>query len=140
MKEDEDKLDFNLNPIYFDDNPIGFFDGAAADNICGVGIYLKLSTKHTMKAHFAGGTGNNMKAELMGLWGILFLSSYLSIKKLMVAGDSKVTIDWINDKSNLNLIYLSNWKVKIRRLRTGFETINFMHIHRQFNKVVDNLS
>jgi hypothetical protein len=29
VKEDEDKLDFILNPIYFDDNPIGFFDGAA---------------------------------------------------------------------------------------------------------------
>jgi hypothetical protein len=43
-----------------------------------------------------------MKEEIMGLWGILFLSSYLSIKNLMVAGDSKVTMDWINDKANLN--------------------------------------
>jgi hypothetical protein len=81
-----------------------------------------------------------MKVELMGLWGVILLSSHLSIKNLMVAGDSKVTIDWINDKSNLNLIYLNNWKDKIRRLKTRFETINFMHIHRQFNKVADSLS
>jgi len=53
---DEDKLDLILNPIYFDDNPIGFFDGIAAENICGIGIYLKLSFKHTVKAHFFGGT------------------------------------------------------------------------------------
>jgi hypothetical protein len=58
----------------------------------------------------------------------------------MVAGDSKVTIDWINDKSNLDLIYLSHWKDKIRCLKNGFETINFMHIHRQYNKEADNLS
>jgi hypothetical protein len=61
VKEDEDKLDLILNPIYFDDNPIGFFDGAAAENMCGIGIFLKLSYRHTVKAHFTGGTGNNMK-------------------------------------------------------------------------------
>jgi hypothetical protein len=99
VKEDKDKLDFILNPIYFDDNPIGFFDGAAVGNNCGIGLYLKISSEHTVKAHFAGGTGNNMKAELLGLWGILLLSSFFTIKKLMVAGDSKVTIDWINSKS-----------------------------------------
>jgi hypothetical protein len=110
VKEGEDKLDLILNPIYFDDNPIRVFDGSTADNICGIGIYLKLSTKHTVKTHFVRGIGNNMKAEIMGLWGIIFLSSYLSIKKLMVVGDSKVTIDWINDKSNLNIIYLGKTK------------------------------
>jgi hypothetical protein len=66
-KEEEDKLAFILNPIYFDDNPIGFFDGAVDDNICGIGIYLKISTEHIIKAHFAGGNGNNMKAEILGL-------------------------------------------------------------------------
>ena len=34
----------------------------------------------------------------------------------MVAEDSKVTIDWINSKSNLNLIYVNNWKDKIKSL------------------------
>jgi len=43
----------------------------------------------------------------------------LSISKLMVVGDSKVTIDWINDRSNLNLIYLHNWKEQIRVLKVS---------------------
>jgi hypothetical protein len=81
-----------------------------------------------------------MKAELMGLWGLLHLATYFSIKKLMVAGDSKVTIDWISDKAKLDLIYLSHWKDKISNLKQGFETLNFMHIHRQFNKIADSLS
>jgi len=76
----------------------------------------------------------------MGLWGILLLSTRLSIKNLMVAGDSKVTIDWINNKSNLDLIYLSHWKGMIKLLKNGFETIYFMRIHRQYNKVADKLS
>jgi hypothetical protein len=48
-----------------------------------------------------------MKTELLGLWGLLLLTSRLSIKKLMVARDSKVTIDLINAKSNLNMLYLN---------------------------------
>jgi hypothetical protein len=81
-----------------------------------------------------------MKSEMMGLWGILLLSTHYSIKKLIVASVSTVTIDWINEKSNLDLIYLSYWKEKVSTLKKGFGTINFMHIHRQFNKVADNLS
>jgi len=54
-KVEEDKLEVLLNPTYFNDNPIGFFDDAAAKNKCGIGIYLKISSRHTVKAHFAGG-------------------------------------------------------------------------------------
>jgi len=28
----------------------------------------------------------------------------------------------------------------ISNLKQGFETLNFMHIHRQFNKIADSLS
>ena len=81
-----------------------------------------------------------MKDELLGLWGLLLLSTRLSIKNMIVSGDSKVTIDWINSKSSLNLIYLNSWKDNIRRLKDKFETIKFMHVHRQFNKEADILS
>jgi ribonuclease HI len=139
-KEEADKTAILLNPVYFNNNPIGFFDGAASTDKCGIGIYLKITPGHNIQAHFVGGTGNNMKAELMGLWGLLHLATHFSFKKLMVAGDSKVTIDWISDKAKLDLIYLSHWKDKISNLKQGFETLNFMHIHRQFNKIVDSLS
>jgi hypothetical protein len=59
---EDDKVDHILNPLYFDDNPIGFFDGAVVDNRCGIGIFLKINTEHHYRAHFAGGQGNNMKA------------------------------------------------------------------------------
>jgi len=84
-----------------------------------------------------------MKEELLGLWGLwdlLLFASILSIKKLMVARDSKVTIDWINSKSNLNLLYLYSWKDKIERLKDKFDSIKFMHVHKKFNSEANNLS
>jgi len=134
------KVDYILDPIYFDEKPIGFFDGVVVNDICGVGIFVKLSFVHSYKVDFAGGKGNNMKAEILGLWGLLFLAQRLSISNLMVVGDSKVTINWINDFSNLNLIYLHSWKEQIRSLKAGFEDIHFMHIHREFNTMADQLS
>jgi hypothetical protein len=38
-----DNFDFILNPTYFGDRPIGFFDGVAAGGDCGIGVFLKLS-------------------------------------------------------------------------------------------------
>ena len=135
-----DKLDFIDNPIYFDDSPIGFFDGVVDGGICGIGLFLKLSNDHFYKAHFAGGEGSNMKAEILGLWGLLHFAASLSINRMMVVGDSKVAIDWIKGKANLNLLYLSAWKDKIWRLKDSFKGLKFMHVHRIFNSVADQLS
>jgi ribonuclease HI len=116
------------------------FDGAVVDDFCGIGIFLKISPDHLFRVHFAGGKGNNMKAEILGLWDLLHFASRLSINKMMVVGDSKVTIDWINDRSKLNLLYLNTWKDKIRRLKYNFDGIKFMHVHRKFNFEAYSLS
>jgi ribonuclease HI len=135
-----DSLDYILSPVYFDDSPIGFFDGAATENRCGIGICLKLSSDHIYQAYFAGGEGSNMKAEIQGLWGLLHLASLLSLSNLMVVGDSKSTIDWIKGETKLNCLYLSPWQERIRNMQDKFESISFMHVHRNFNIVVDQLS
>ena len=88
-----EKVDYILNPIFFDEKPIGFFDEATVDNNCGLNIFLKINSNHFYRAHFAGGKGNNMKAKILGLWGLLHFVSSLSISKMMVVGDSKVVID-----------------------------------------------
>jgi hypothetical protein len=50
-----DKCDYILNLVFFDENPIGFFDGVVVDDNCGVGIFIKLNSDHIYRAHFAGG-------------------------------------------------------------------------------------
>jgi hypothetical protein len=81
-----------------------------------------------------------MKVEIQGLWGLLYFVNRLSISKMMVARDSKVAINWINDCSNLNLLYLSSWKEHIRCLKEKFEDIKSMHVQREYNTVADKLS
>jgi len=76
----------------------------------------------------------------MGLWGLLFFASRLCINKLMVAGDSKVAIDWIARKEKLNLLYLNSWKSNITRLKDTFNGVKFMHLHKKFNTEADTLS
>jgi hypothetical protein len=57
---EDDKLDYILNPVFFYDTHISFFDGAAVGGFCGIDIYLKLSAFHSLRIYFAGGEGNNM--------------------------------------------------------------------------------
>ena len=130
-------MDLILNPIFFYDTPIGFLDGAASGYKCGIGLYIKISNVHNFKAFFAGGEGNNMKEELLGLWGLLHLAKTLSLSRLMIAGDSKVTIDWIKGATSLNCTYLRPWQQKIKALQEQFERIKYIHVHKIFNHIVD---
>jgi hypothetical protein len=81
-----------------------------------------------------------MKAEVLGLWGLLSLENRLSMKEMMVVGDSMVAIDWIIGNSKLNLLYLENSKDQIRNLKSSFDGINFIHVHRAYNTKADKLS
>jgi hypothetical protein len=58
----------------------------------------------------------------------------------MVAGDSKVVLDWFVDKTKLEILSLNSWKTKILILRGHFTGIKSMHVHRQFNYEADSLS
>jgi hypothetical protein len=55
-------------------------------------------------------------------------------------GDSKVIIDWINLKGNLNDIITEGWKQRIRDLLGTFKGISFQHIYRESNDQADHLS
>jgi len=81
-----------------------------------------------------------MKDELLGLWGLLFLAASLSLNSMMVIGDSKVMIDRIKEEANMNILHLGPWKENMWRLKDSFERIKFMHVHRIYNTVADQIS
>jgi ribonuclease HI len=87
-------FDFIMNPVYFGQKPLSFFDRVAASSSCGFGIVLKLSSDHFYNIHLAIRPGTNIKAEMLGLWGLLDFTLILHIHELMVVGDSKVILDW----------------------------------------------
>jgi hypothetical protein len=81
-----------------------------------------------------------MKNELLVLWGLLFVAASLSLNSMMVIGDSKVMIDSTEEEANLNILHLGPWKEKMWRLKHSFERLKFMHLHRIYNIVADQLS
>jgi ribonuclease HI len=83
---------------------------------------------------------NKYKGELMGLWATLALASLWAIKNLQVLGDSKVIIEWINNKGNLHSANIECWKQKTRDLAKTFNDISFQHIYRVHNMEADSLS
>jgi len=54
--------------------------------------------------------------------------------------DSKVIIDWLNTKGNLQAINVEAWKTRIKEQMPTFQGINFQHIYRESNKEADLLS
>jgi hypothetical protein len=76
----------------------------------------------------------------MGMWATLFIANYLSITKLQILGDSKVIINWINNKGNLCVSSLEGWKQRISLLKEKFMVTKFYHIFREYNKIEDEQS
>jgi ribonuclease HI len=72
--------------------------------------------------------GTNTKDELFGAWVTLTLAKLWDITRLQVMGDSKVIIDWLNQKANLHAIDIEGWKRRTKAMITNFQEISFHHI------------
>jgi ribonuclease HI len=122
--------------------PVASFDGAAkADGLCcGAGGIIKLSNTLAHKWYLNCGIGSNTKAELLGAWATLHIANLLALPKIQILGDSKVIIEWLNDRSELRVTSLEGWKKRIKTLKNTFENTQFFHIYREYNKEADSLS
>jgi len=69
---DKDHFQEMINPLYFGNSPLGFFNGATNKDSNGIGLVVKLTSSHSFKAYMAIGHGSNIIAELIDFWGVLF--------------------------------------------------------------------
>ena len=69
----------------------------------GIGGIIKLLASTIYKWFLNCGAGTNTKEELMRVWATLFIANHFSIHKLQILRDSKVIIDWLNNKSDLRV-------------------------------------
>jgi ribonuclease HI len=121
---------------------ICWFDGATQANglLSGVGGVIKLSGNIVYRWTLNCGSGTNTRVELLGVWASLTLAYRLGIDQLQVLGDSKIVIDWLNFRGNLQVTSLVGWMDKILDLIKSFNTIRFDHIYREENEEADALS
>ena len=139
MEKSTKDLSKRLIPFQFQ-YPVGYFDGASQNSLCGCGVWLRISTGCHYKLFWNGGFGTNMKAEIMALWGLMWWASFLGEEHIWIVGDSKVLIDHLNHNAIISLGTLSHWLRRIEILKTAFTGINSQHIYREKNTVADYLS
>jgi len=104
------------------DHILAFFDGASILKglNCGAGGVIKFLDRKDFRWHINGGNGTNSKVELLGAWVSLTIAKLWEIPKIKMLGDSKVIIDWINNKSNLNAMDIEGWKRRTKVLSSQF--------------------
>jgi ribonuclease HI len=137
------KQSLRLSPIIrINGYALDFFDGAsvAGGSNCGTGGAIKCSESPDYRWYFNCGAGTNTKAELLGAWASLIIAKHLDLHYIQILGDSKVIIDWLKQKGNLQAINIEGWKCKNRDLVSSFRGIYFQHIFRESNEEADKLS
>jgi ribonuclease HI len=115
---------------------LAFFYGASTvgGSGCGAGGSLKLIEGPVVRWLFNCGEGSNTKEELVGAWASLTIAKILEIQHVQILGDSKIVIEWLNHKGNLQAINIEGWKRRIRVLASTFQGISFQHIFREYNE------
>ena len=79
-------------------------------------MVLYLNKDHYFTLRMGGGFGTNTKSELLSLWGLLQFAILIGISDICIFGYSKVIIDWINGKSNIQVLQLKQWSNKVKPL------------------------
>jgi hypothetical protein len=80
-----------------------------------------------------------MKAELLGAWVSLILACRHT-DELLLLGDSKTTIDWLNGLADFKVAALECWKKRTKEATLQFRKLIFTHIYREENCEADSLS
>jgi len=70
----------------------------------------------------------------MGAWATLILDCRLSIIDMLMLGDSKIVVDWLNMKVSLQVVALESWKERIIEATLHFRNLSFDYIYREDNR------
>ncbi|GAA0154198.1 hypothetical protein LIER_12252 [Lithospermum erythrorhizon] len=116
-------------------------DGARNDKEAGAGVLIAgpegITMEYALRFEFSA-TINEAEYEHM-LVGLTLVKS-LNITEVLVKGDSKLMIDWIQGKRGVKNEVLKRYHSKGVSLVQMFTRIVFMHIPREENEEADRLS
>ena len=81
-------------PIFY--FPAGFFDGASANQMGGIGVHLLISQDHYFCFKLGVGISTNTRSELLALWTLLYCAKIMGLPTLHILGDSSIIIKQFN--------------------------------------------
>jgi hypothetical protein len=76
----------------------------------------------------------------LAAWASCILASRLHITELLLLGDSKLIIDWLNGRADFHVADLASWKERTREASQQFHLFTSSHIPRGENIEADKLS
>jgi hypothetical protein len=72
--------------------------------------------------------------------GFFNFSYPFDIEHIQILGDSKIVIDWLNNKGTLQVSSLLGWLDQVLGLNHIFIFISFAHIYREENEEANSFS
>jgi len=88
---------------------LGWFDGSSLDSFmkCEAGGVIKIDDFVSYHWNLKCGRSTNTCGELMGVWALLLMVSRLHIDHIQVFGDSKIIINWLENKCRIQVAGLN---------------------------------
>jgi len=129
-----------IEPLLLDTYPVDFFDGAAQGHDGGCGFRIWMDRAHFINGWLGIENCTNNFSELVAVWILLYWALHLNLRDIRIFGDSRVVIDWLNNKSSIHSINLIHWCARVKKLVGDFTFINFTHIFHVLNVDADILS
>ena len=122
------------------ENPWGFFDGAAHNDLCGGGSLLFLSASHSFELIIGLGEGTNNFVELMSLKLLLIFAAEKGCRNINAFGDSMNVINWTRGIQPCRNLRLVNLLSSIRGVLHGFDSFSCRHVYRENNQKANQAS
>ena len=102
------------------------------------GVLLDYTGKIVLNFAWGLGQKTNNIAEILAIWQGLNQARSLSIKKLIVIGDSRINIQALKMKKAPNSMDLAHYHRKITIQLKYFEEVMFYHVLRNLNQNADH--
>ena len=97
------------------------------------------TVKYTWRTNLDRLCTSNEGEYLAAIWTLKKLLTF-GIKRVQFYSDSKVMVDQMNGRANVNSQRLQPLFTELCRLARQFKEINFTHVHREENRLADALA
>jgi ribonuclease HI len=123
-------------PIYF-----RFVDGASrhTQNIASASWVIYHSGELVSSGGICLGSATNNIAEYHAVIGILTEASSLGISQLIINLDSQLVVHQLNREYAVRNPVLLRLHLRVRHLERSFEFLEYRHISRELNMIMDSL-